>query len=656
MGAGAQPERAHEIAEDDEARTIKPVPSETATTNDTSASTQMLGDVYLPAAGTPVGQFEFLVDDERGLSVQIGTPVTAETREGSVIGAVIDMRTVGTARDPISVDVAGGYDRDFVSKGHEVMVATVQVFHSQALRPIRAGRVRAATAPEMLDATGYHRMDWTVPAGVVPLADGSFAKVCTDGAALLGPEAAHLIVSGLSGQAAKSSYAGTLLRSALHHGGAPGHAVGALIFNVKGEDLIWIDQPPASGKELAAIDREIYAALGTPATPFEDVTVYAPGMPGGSGSHSPRQDAALLRWDLVQLWPYLRFLFPWLNEDEKAQSFFAEFRELVLNTRSSERVDTFAKLDDWFRTKIADADESGSSMAWRSHHVATVRRIWRMLSSLPARGLGLFSKESAKPGEDVPDTGWHHGQVVVVDIAPLPADMRSVVVARTVERLLKRAEAGELGVDHLVILADELNEFAPAQGGEMATLRRQLEKVATQGRYAGLSLWGMCQSASKIDPLIRDNAATRALGVTTEAELASGAYGRLSGGLLERIATLPKGQIALSHYSFRAPLVVQFPRPAWRTGKATTSGASRPTLRSVLREHLSERALERATEGLSGDQVEALVAQADGGEDAVAALLAERTIDMRRAALHEPTTFDAEDPFDLGDLEGTSAE
>lgn len=613
-----------------------------------TTTTSSLGAVYLPATGTPVGRFEFIVDEKLGAKVEIGTPVTAETAEGPIIGAVVDMRTVGAAKDPITADFGSGYRSSLISREPAVMVATVQVFYSKALRPVRAGAVRAATANEMLDATGYHRMDWTVPAGVVPLADGSFAKVCLDGASLLGPEAAHLIVSGLSGQAAKSSYAGVLLRSALHHGGTDGHAIGALIVNVKGEDLVWPDMPPSEDKALDEVDLGIYEALGVPATPFEDVTVYAPGLPGGEGTHSARQDALALRWDLVQVWPYLRFLFPWLSEDEKAQSFLAEFRDIVLSSKGSERVDTFAKLDEWFRSHIADAEEANTPMAWRSHHVATVRRMWRMLSALPARGLGLFTKEKATSAGDVPESGWRHGQVVVVDIAPLPADMRNLVVARTVERLLKSAEAGELGVDHLVILADELNEFAPAQGGEMGALKRQLQRIATQGRYAGLSLWGLGQAASKFDSLIRDNAATRALGVTPEGELASGVYGRLPGGLQERITTLPKGQVALSHYSFRAPLVVQFPRPAWRTGKATTKGASRPSTRSVLRGHLSALAQERLTEGLAEDQVDAIVAGADGGEAAIEALASERVIDMRRTALHEPSTVNPDDPFDLG--------
>lgn len=614
----------------------------------TMNATCTLGKIYLPATGTPVGRFDFIVDPDRGLHVEVGTPVTAETREGPVIGAVIDMRTVGTDQHPVGVEMGSNYDGPPIAQESEVVLATVQVFHTQAMRPVRSGTVRAATAEEMSMATGAEKMDWTVPAGVVALADGTFARICLDGAGLLGPEGAHCLVSGISGQAAKSSFAGTLLRSAVHHGKAQGHSVGALLLNVKGEDLIWLDRPPSQQMALKEVDLAIYEALGTPPTPFEDVTVYAPAMRGGSTARSPRPDALRVRWDLAQLWPYMRVLFSYLNDDEKAMSFMAEFREFLLNPPDpSQAVNTFMKLDAWFKDVLATAEEEQRPMAWRSHHVATVRRMARMLGSLPARGQGLFSRESARPEEDVPDRNWHHGQIVVVDLAQLSSDIKAVAMARTIERLLKSAEEGTLGVDHLVIVADELNEYAPAQGGESPLMRRQLEKVATQGRYAGLSLIGLAQSASKISPLLRDQCATSAIGVTREGELATGVYGKLSSGLQERIATLPRGQVALTHYSFRSPLVVRFPRPAWQTGKAKTTGASKPTNTSVLREQLSKGSVARLTEGLNDDQVGAVLASADDFGSALEQLKAVRVPDVKKMVVDAPSGFNPDDPFDL---------
>lgn len=164
-----------------------------------------------------------------------------------------------------------------------------------------------------------------------------------------------------------------------------------------------------------------------------------------------------------------------------------------------------------------------------------------MLCGLVPRTKGLITKDklSSSDMSDVPVNGWRNGQVVV-DIAGLPQEIQAVVVARTVERLLREAEEGSIGVGHLVLMMDELNAFAPSQGSEMATIRKMLQRVATQGRYAGVSLWGAGQKGSKVDELIRDNVSTRALGIISENELSSGAYGKLPNGLRERIATLPK--------------------------------------------------------------------------------------------------------------------
>jgi len=313
-------------------------------------------------------------------------------------------------------------------------------------------------------------------------------------------------------------------------------------------------------------------------------------------------------------------------------------------------VDTFAKLDRWFAEVISAASEddgqSKSAWAWRSHHIATVRRIRRMLTALPARCGGLLALDAAGESDDVPISGWKHGQTVVVDIAGLQTDVQAVVIARTIERLLRVAEESSIGVDHLVLFLDELNAFAPAQGGDMAAVRKILQRVSTQGRYAGISLWGAAQKLSKVDELVRDNAASRAVGVTADGELGSGVYGRLSGGLTERLATLPKGQMALWHYSFRSAMVVKFPRPAWQTGKEK---GAKPGRRAVDVLGIGKKGLVRLSEGNPPFIVDRIISQADDPKLAVAELAKARVPDMRTVALHAPGTVDPDDPFAIGD-------
>lgn len=625
-------------------------------TEPTTPAPNPLGAVYLPAnPGTPVGQFDFVLDKTHGESVEIGTPVTADTTEGTVVGVVVDMRTIGSDKDPMKSDLKGrnlGIEDDDPHRhedGKHVRVATAQVFHSERMRPVGSGRVRPATAEEMDLATGMARIEWPIPVGVVPLADGSWARVCLNGETLLGTESAHLTIGGLSGQAAKTSFAGVALRSAIHAGSAESHSVAAIIFNVKGEDLVNLHEGPAAGYELSDEDLEMYAAMGVPATPFEDVTVYAPSLPGGGGTRSTREDAEPLRWDLLMVWPYLRYFFPGLFENDNMAAFLGDFEAMKLRAENSfERITTFDKLESFLDTEISNAEDADRSTAWRSHHIATMRRARKLLMGLPNRCGGLLTTGEAKAVDDVPREGWRHGQVVVVDIAGLETIVQAAVIARTCKRLLASAEDGGLGVDHLVIFADELNMFAPASGGELAPVKEILTKIAATGRYAGVSLWGAAQFMSQVHSQVRDNAATRAFGILAEAELDSGVYGRLPAGQRERVVTLPKGSVALKAYNLRGLMVTRFPRPAWRTGKPKTSAGGvtrRRTAVDTLR--LNGKSVARLTEGLTADVVESVIAGADDPVKAVAALDAARVPDMRQVSVERPSEYDPTNPFDF---------
>ena len=586
------------------------------------------------------------------MEVEIGTPVAADTVEGVLVGSVIDMSSIGTGRDPVRDEMGhahkeAGYE-PVVHPISDVVLATVQVFSSPLMRPARSGVVRAATKEEMLRATGFSKMDWAIPSGVVSLADSAFAKVCLDGKALLGPESAHLIVNGLSGQAAKTSYAGVLLASAMASGGGEGNEVAALIFNVKGDDLIYLDQAPTAGFELQENDLAMYEELGIPAKPFENVTVYAPSLPGGEQTQSNRADAVLLRWGLEDVWPYLEYILPYLGDDEKASSFLAEFAERKLHTSNNkEKISSFNELDHWFGAVIGEATDNGNANAWGNHHVATMRRMRRMLIGIVARCGGLVSRERAS-GNDIPIGRLKHGQVIVVDIAGLREDIQGLVIGRTLRRVLAQAENEGLGVDHLVVFADELNAYAPSQGSSMAKVRKILQRVSTQGRYAGVSLWGLCQKMSQVDELVRDNVATKAIGITADGELASGVYGRLARGLLERLATLPKGSMALWHYSYRGALVVQFPRPAWRTGKPKTGTTKRGVLDTLK---VSDAGRERLLEGTSAAVAERIISDADNAEDALAQLARVREPDMRKTVLHAERSVDDDDIFAIDTYE-----
>lgn len=633
----------------------------TGNETDTAAAPPTVGVITLPdGAGTPVGRFFFVCNRDDGTTVEIGTPVAADTGEGTVIGTVIDMRTVGRDRNPQSADLRDGFPAPPAASAEDVIVAEAQIFHQNRIRSVRPGTVRAATATEVGLAAGADSIDRPVPAGTIRLGDGTTTKVCVDADNLLGPDAAHMIVGGRSGAAAKTSFMGVMLRSVLHHRNVavdddddPETATtAAIVFNVKGEDLIWIDQPPVAEDkyQLSDADLDGWAAMNVPATPFPDVDVYGVGRGdlGGDATHSARPDALPLSWSMTDVWPYLHYVFPWIRtpDGEKVDAWMQDFRDRVMYASGANKVDTFAKLTSWFQSVLNDGWNEDGEMketGWGSHHPATLRKIRRMFDNLPGRTKGLLSNGAG--AGDVPDEGWRPGQVVVVDIAGLDPLVQGLAIARTLDRLLKAAESGTLGVDNLICVTDELNAFAPAQGGEMDSVRKILRKIATQGRYAGLSLWGAAQALSKIDELIVDNAATRALGVTSDRELSTPTYGKMPRGISERIATLPRGEVALWHATFREALIVSFPRPAWQTGKA--KGRKRRSRATDLL-GLSEASAAAAVEGIATDHVAEIVHGAVDQADALAKIDKARVPDMDKQVVRAAIHVDPDDPFDLG--------
>lgn len=623
----------------------------------------MLGRIYLPdGAGTGVGKYEFLVSGNGdGPDVEIGTAVTAETSEGDLIGTVVDMRTVGTSKDPVSQAVAqrtaDRHDGPSIRETKSAKVATVQVFHSPKLRSPSDGVVRPATPEEIQRATGADRNKWPVAAGVVELIGGELAPVSLDGTNLAGPEGAHLAIGGLSGVAAKSSFACVMLRSLLAAADRDGRRAGAIIFNIKGDDLLHMDQPPSEGYELDDTDRAIYEAMGVPPTPFDGVRVYAPAMPAGAdGVQSRRGDALRLRWSLRDVWPYLRHIAPDLWGNENSRLFLDDFRDEKLNhTSKHARIDTFAKLHAWFddinERKSHDPDDPDYNvreLKWKSHHPATLNKMKKRLLGLQKMFGGLICDGESNAADDVPTTGWPAGQVIVVDISRMDDKIKALVVARVCERLYESAQNGTLGLDSLVVWADELNRFAPKDAtGDLAVVRKTFQTITTQGRAFGMSLWGMAQMLSKVDDLVRDNSATRALGISPDAELSSGVHGRLERGVSEQIATMDRGYMCVWHYAtLRAPMVIRFPRPPCQMQAPKDATSSRAPQRTDVLQ-MSDGQRKGLTAGIPDDVVDHVVSSSATVDEARDKLDRMRTPDPRAEQLHEPSTPSPDNPYNI---------
>ena len=128
--------------------------------------------------------------------------------------------------------------------------------------PPRPGEiVRRASGPERAQALYFDQMATRLPVGRGR--DG--APIYVNMEFLDGTRGAHVSISGISGVATKTSFALFLLHSIFRSGALGARAVNAkaLVFSVKGEDLLFLDQPNVRlDDDLRAAVRRARAARG----------------------------------------------------------------------------------------------------------------------------------------------------------------------------------------------------------------------------------------------------------------------------------------------------------------------------------------------------------------------------------------------------------
>ena len=464
----------------------------------------------------------------------------------------------------------------------------------EPLQPVPMGTVFLADESDVAIAL---RMDGYLKPGThtgIPIgvyrAGGTDSAIYLDADFLLGPEAAHLNISGVSGLATKTSAVEWLLQSIFTHFPAQKGSVAAVCFNVKGPDLCYLDQPG----EIDDADRALYEKCGVPAVPFEDVEYYAPYKSDGVSLNTLRSNESLLdnvtalTWGLREVLQYAEVLLNKDDVDAKADALIDFIKENVLDKRFVDQmlerphtVTSFADLDAWFKD-VLRALEKKDDQSWRTHHVATIRKVRNRLSNISLRCKGLVADDGAT--SDLPFGSFQDRTVYVIDVAGLEEDAQDLIFARVVTKLREHLEKRDLGVQHVVVFVDELNKYAPGDGPE-TYVRKMLLDIAERGRYLGLVLFAAQQFRSQVHRRVVGNSGTALYGRMDGDELATPGYAVLSPAIKTKLATLEKGQLMVRHPHFTQPIFVRFPRPSVMRGRDGVSrypAAQSPSLHAAV--------------------------------------------------------------------------
>jgi DNA helicase HerA-like ATPase len=243
-----------------------------------------------------------------------------------------------------------------------------------------------------------------------------------------------------------------------------------------------------------------------------------------------------------------------------------------------EGLGNWSVLRDWIQEKTKAAPKGASSKSG----VITVqswRKFFRLLRTRTKNDIFAEksqSRQSERRQVATTDILKHlgPGKVVVIDIEPLPDYLQTLVVGDIVEQITAAKLGGaEESLDdqpdlrRVVIFADELNKYAPKQGG--GSLTANLLEITERGRSLGIVLFGAEQFRSGVHDRVIGNCATNVFGRTSAVEIRKASeYRMLNQTQQSSLTRLPQGSLMLQHPVFTSAVVnVSFPRPAYAQPK-----------------------------------------------------------------------------------------
>lgn len=491
--------------------------------------------------------------------------------------------------------------------GLTTRTASVQVLRTVPevwVSPSPGATVQFATGTAREQALFVDQMEHALPVGL----DLHDAPLYADFSFMSGERGGHVSISGISGVATKTSYATFLLyqlleseagRAMLGRYSPQTHAV---IFNVKGEDLLHLDRPNRGFRE--EVDGPRWARLGVQQPgPFSDVEFFVPraeGIAEGSravGITSRRHDEVtvygwsplefvrrqLLRFcvadDSRTQIPFIeqnvrlqlaRHAYPCTNGDGSiviaGHTTSSSNIERVLQERRDPRpagegyhVESFADLLAFLRDRM---DNDPPDPVWVSRYTeGTIGAFLRRLEGLRPRigrliGVGLEPFAMRR-------------RVSVVDLHALHDDAQRFVVGAILSEIFD-AKQGTGREPLRFIMLDELNKYAPRDGH--SPIKDLLVDIAARGRSLGVLLIGAQQSAGDVERAVTTNSALKVVGRLDAATADD--YRFLSMELRARATRFLPGTMVLDQPLVPAPIPFRFPITPFATNTGDDAQAA----------------------------------------------------------------------------------
>lgn len=397
---------------------------------------------------------------------------------------------------------------------------------------------------------------------------------------LIGPEGAHLNISGISGLASKTSYAMFLLKAVQdeYMRKADDHedSVAFVILNVKGRDLLALDERNDSLKDS---DREIYQMLGVNPSPFDNVKYLYP--------YAKDPSSVTYAKDLYSEQQHLKkafqFKYTYELDKEKIDMLFANIDDasgtmesIVAHIASPNS--EFAKISDWnsFRDKLSEYKQKGDTGKDKEISVLSWRKFSRHFSRILEKSTIFNDNLNARKGEvrlEEEVKKIKKNDVLVIDMAKLEDEIQGFIFGDVVNAIydLKLGQNEDRDEEDIpskvIIFIDELNKYASNDVPKNSPVLRRLLEVTERGRSLGIILFSVEQFRSVIHDRVKGNCSTNAFGRTNAIEVSKPDYRFVPSVYKSMMTRLEQGEYILENPAFRSLLNIKFPNPVYRQFK-----------------------------------------------------------------------------------------
>lgn len=492
-------------------------------------------------------------------------------------------------------------DEPTLRVGMNYVEATVSYNSGNLYTPVHNNApVYLANKKEIILALGLNRVQNPLVCGSLKMYEGTEHEVTLpvqlNSQFILGPEGAHLNISGISGLASKTSYAMFLMKAIQEcfSSEESEESVAFVIFNVKGRDLMAIDKPNEFMFEPKGERERVYAeyeAMGLKPRPFQNVSYYIP----YSSAMSAKQSTYLQREDIndyTKEGKLHKFKYTYEEDRESIEMLFADIddpqqtMEAIISKIIDENDPDFGNIRTWdeFRAKVDELSQKtqntgrGQGRPASSNEISVLswRKFKRIINKATKNDDMFANRQDLSRGECRLADALKHisaNDVFVIDIAKLPEDKQAFVfgdAVRTIYNLKLGEYDGEDGVqppNRIVVFIDELNKYASKDTPKSSPILREILDVTERGRSLGVVLFGAEQFRSNIHQRVTGNCSTHAYGRTNSIETATKDYSSLPSTYKNMLTRLEQGDYLIQNPIFRSLLKVRFPKPIYKQFK-----------------------------------------------------------------------------------------